>query len=135
MSATIDHGFLAATVRLANVLARENVALAALDFGGAAAMLADKQDAATSFALMWERLRPLAADGERRELAALAQRLDAASIENRRLLEHGMEVQRRLLQIVARAAPRARNVPAQSYGSRGMASGCACTPVALLLRA
>ncbi len=43
--------------RLADVLARENAALAALDLSRAASMLAEKQDAASAFARAWEQAR------------------------------------------------------------------------------
>jgi hypothetical protein len=136
VSGAMDDGLVSASVRLADVLARENAALAALNFAEAAAMLAEKQDAATLFALAWERARPLAASLDTRALTALAQRLDAAAIENRRLLERGIAVQRRVLEIVARAVPRALAARASPrYGARGTTKPAARTPLALSLRA
>ncbi len=114
----------ASAVRLGDLLARENTALAALDLSGAAAMLAEKQEAAAGFALACERA---GADAEGAslpapELAALARRLDAAAAENRRLLERAVVVQGRVIATVARAVPRALAAAAPRYGAGGGAA-------------
>jgi len=136
MSAAIDPALIAAAVRLAEVLARENAALAALDLAGAAAMLAEKQHAGTAFALAWERARPLAPIADARDVVALARRLEAASVENRRLLERGIVVQNRVLAAVARAVPRALAArgPAR-YGAGGIAPPPRGAPLTLWMRA
>jgi hypothetical protein len=122
-----------AAVRLADVLARENAALAALDLSRAAAMLAEKQDAASVFALAWERAHPAGANGV--EILSLARRLDTAVAENRRLLERGIAVQGRVLAVVARAVPSALAAEAPRYGAGGRQPAPPRAPLALSLRA
>jgi hypothetical protein len=90
---------------LADVLTRENAALAALDFARATALLAEKQAAAGAFAATVE----MAKD------EALAARLRDLVVENRRLLEHAMLVQGRVLGLVARAL----RAPPPRYGAGG----------------
>lgn len=122
-----------AAVRLADVLARENAALAALDLSRAAAMLAEKQDAAAVFALAWERTRATCAGGA--DLLSLARRLDTAVAENRRLLERGIAVQGRVLAAVASAVPRALAAQAPRYCAGGAPPASSSAPLALSLRA
>jgi hypothetical protein len=122
-----------AAVRLADVLARENAALAALDLSRAAAMLAEKQEAASGFALAWERARPAGVNGA--EILSLARRLDTAVAENRRLLERGIAVQGRVLAVVARAIPPALAAEAPRYGAGGRQPAQPRAPLALSLRA
>lgn len=122
--------------RLADVLERENAALAALDLSAAAAMLAAKEDAAASFARACESVTPPADQEERAALGVLATRLDAATRNNRGLLERGIEVQRRVLQIVARAVPRALlTQDAACYGAGGLAASPGQPPLTLSLHA
>ena len=88
---------------LADALARENTALDALDLSGAVAMLPEKRRA---LALLTDAkgivLRP-----ELRPAMELAlQRLRGLASENRRLLQHALTVQSRVIEIVASALPR-----------------------------
>ncbi len=105
---------LAAAGTLADTLAEENAALAALDLPRAAAMLADKQRAAADF---------IAAQGEpvvaaQRDAAEnLARRLQSLAEENRALLERAIVVQGRVIGVIARAAAPA--VAPSCYGARG----------------
>lgn len=122
-----------AAVRLANVLARENAALAALDLSRAAAMLTEKQDAAAVFSLAWERAGPISTGGA--DLLSLVRRLDTAVAENRRLLERGIAVQGRVLAAVASAVPRALAAQTPRYGAAGAPPAPASAPLALSLRA
>jgi hypothetical protein len=93
-----------AAVQLADALARENEALAALDLPRAAGMLADKQRAGDAF-LAAQTLLPPGAPAElgvaAREVAA---RLGTLAEENRRLLERAIAVQGRVIGTLARAA-------------------------------
>lgn len=131
-----DATMLEAANRLADVLERENAALAALDLAGAAAMLADKEDAVASFAHAWKCASPPAGDVERCALGTLAARLDAATRDNRSLLERGIEVQRRVLQVIARAVPRALlTQDAACYGAGGVAASPGQPPLTLSVRA
>ena len=107
-----------AAVRLADVLARENQALAALDLVRAASMLEDKQRLAAAFAAAQAEL-PAALLSRRasdqqaaRELAA---RLGELARENQRLLERAIGVQGRVVATVAEAAQPAP----RHYGARG----------------
>ena len=109
-----------AAVELADALARENEALAALDLPRAAGMLADKQRAADAFLAARALLppgapaepHPGAKDGGAREVAA---RLGTLAEENRRLLERAIAVQGRVIGTLARAAP----PEASGYGAHG----------------
>lgn len=122
-----------AAVRLADLLARENAALAALDLSRAAAMLAEKQNAAAAFALACERACP--ADVAGAGVLSVARRLDAAAAENRRLLERGIAVQSRVLAVVASAVPRALAAQAPRYGAGGAPPATARGALALSMRA
>lgn len=131
-----DANVLDAADRLADVLERENAALAALDLAGAAAMLDAKEAAAASFARACDRADPPDGEAERRALATLAARLDAATRDNRGLLERGIEAQRRVLHIIARAVPRALlTQDAACYGAGGVASSPGQAPLTLSVRA
>lgn len=91
--------------RLAAILTEENAALAALDFPRAVALLPAKTQAAESV---------LAAPD-----AAAAPLLAPLAEENRRLLQHAMAVQGRVIEIVARAIPRALQQTSGCYGAKG----------------
>jgi hypothetical protein len=105
----MTHSLTEAAEHLAAVLARENAALAALDLRGAAAMLAEKQQAAVAF---------LAAAPDAGGLPpSQARRLRDLAQENRAGLEHAMAVQRRIIGIIARAIRGA--APAPRYGATG----------------
>ena len=99
---------------LAEVLARENAALAALDLAAAASVLAAKREAADGFAGAQARFAAAGGTGG----AALAARLRDLAMENRRLLDRAMAVQARVLEVIAQAAPRASAL-APRYGARG----------------
>ena len=90
---------IAAGNALAATLEAENAALAALDLPRAVGMLADKQRAVADVA---------AADpvrGPRHEAAErMAHRLRGLALENKRLLERAITVQRRVMGVVALAA-------------------------------
>lgn len=129
---------IAAAVRLADTIARENAALVALDLAGAAGMLAEKNDATNALLAaqaIAARLGPLRLPGwQRGEAEALAARLRALAEENKRLLEHAVAVQGRVIGMVARAA--AGSDTAQTtprYGAKGSLS--AGRPVAMALSA
>jgi len=104
---------LAAATRLARVLMDENAALLALDVPAAAALLEEKLTAARGLAQL-SAVRPAARQTP--EVAGLALRLRDLAEENRRLLEHAILVQGRVLDMVARAA---RQGVAQSNGRYG----------------
>ena len=92
-----------AAIRLADALARENQALAALDLPRAAGMLADKQRAADAFFAA----QTLLVNGAPAEPSAaamdVAARLGTLAEENRRLLELAIAVQGRVIGTLARA--------------------------------
>jgi flagellar biosynthesis/type III secretory pathway chaperone len=111
---------IAAAVRLADTLAQENRALAALDLPRAAGMLDAKTRAMEAFAAA----QALAAAGvrpadSRDEAEQLAARLRDLAQENRRLLEHAIAVQGRVIGLVARAAPAGSGQADARYGSDG----------------
>jgi len=115
-----------AAERLAAVLARENAALAALDFRRAGTMLAEKQEAAEGL------LAALAGGGAPPPLHARLLR-DLAG-ENRRRLEHAIAVQGRIIGLIARAL-RSAAPPAPRYGATGALAAARTSPVALSARA
>ncbi|MCC6719737.1 MAG: hypothetical protein IT555_17785 [Acetobacteraceae bacterium] len=118
---------------LAAVLARENAALATLDLPQAAALAQEKRDAAAAFTAAHARA---AAAGPppasiRPQLEEAANRLRGLAAENHRLLDRAITVQSRVLDIIARAAPRA-SVQAPRYGAAGALLGHArALPVAI----
>jgi hypothetical protein len=122
MTPSLDY----AVQSLARLLAEENAALVAMDFGRAGALLAPKHAAADALAAAW---RAAASDDLPRpqlvELGALAD-------ENRRLLNRAMRVQKRVLDLVARAARGTQ--PATRYGASGRATGQATSPRRLTTR-
>lgn len=109
---------LSAAARLVQVLKAENAALLALDAPAAAALLEEKLAAARGLA---EASAQRPAARQTPESAGLALQLRDLAEENRRLLEHAILVQSRVLDMVARAA---RHGAAQSSGRYG-ASGAA----------
>jgi hypothetical protein len=110
---------------LAKLLAAENAALVDMDFARAGALLAPKHAAADALAAAWR-----AAPSTDMPNAAL-QQLGQLADENRRLLNRAMRVQRRVLDLVARAARAAQ--PATRYSADGAAAGAA-RPRALATR-
>jgi hypothetical protein len=99
---------------LAETLAEENAALAALDLPRAAAMLAGKQHAAARFIEV--QASPIGAT-HRQAAEQLAQRLRSLAAENRVLLERAIIAQGRVIGVIARAAAPA--VAPSGYGRRG----------------
>lgn len=83
---------------MSDLLEQENAALTAMDFARAGALLGPKHAAADALAAAWR-----AAQGTEASDSAL-QRLGELAAENRRLLNRAMRVQRRVLELVARAA-------------------------------
>ena len=100
---------IAAAEHLADTLAGENRALAALDLARAAAMLEDKTRALESFtaaqALMERGETASRQASPRTEAEQLTARLRTLAEENRRLLEHAIAVQGRVIALVARVIP------------------------------
>ena len=102
--------------QLAEALLQENAALAAHDLAGAAALLAHKRAAAMAFeALAAARPSGLSAA----TIRETATRLERLAEENRALLRRGMEIQGRVLGIVAQAIGAAGGPAASGYGSSG----------------
>jgi hypothetical protein len=97
--------------RLSALLVEENAALKAMDFARAGGLLAPKHAAADALAAAWRAAEPGTVGNETmRELGRLAD-------ENRLLLKRAMRVQRRVLDLVAKAA---RSTPAVTrYGAAG----------------
>lgn len=119
-------GPIEAAERLADVLRRENAALAALDLRRAAGMLAEKQQAASAL------LAALA--GERAPPPLHARLLQELAGENRRRLEHAIAVQGRIIGLLARAL-RGAPAPAARYGATGTLAAGRASPVTLSARA
>jgi hypothetical protein len=94
-----------AAAAMAEALAAENAALAALDIGAAVRMYARKRDAAAALAAARATANPTA--GQRQRAQTLARALLDLTSENKRLLERALYVQGRIMRTLARAAPRA----------------------------
>ncbi len=117
MDAVITSG-----TRLAEALRLENEALAALDLARAASLATAKMQASDAFAAATaaaSKTGTRALGDERETTAALAARLQTLGAENRRLLEHAIALQSRVIETIAGAAlPRAA---APGYGAMGRA--------------
>ena len=97
--------------RLSALLTEENAALEAMDFARAGGLLAPKYAAADALAAAWRAADAPPIPSERMHL------LGVLAEENRQLLKRAMRVQRRVLDLVARAA---RSAPQGArYGSGG----------------
>jgi hypothetical protein len=87
-----------AVERMSALLVEENAALEAMDFARAGALLAPKHAAADALAAAWRAADPgMEVSDKMRGLGELAE-------ENRQLLKRAMRVQRRVLDLVAKAA-------------------------------
>lgn len=120
---------LSAAARLVEVLKAENAALQALDAPAAAALLEEKLAAARALAEAAAQ-RPASAR-QTPESAGLALQLRELAEENRRLLEHAILLQSRVLDMVARAA---RQGAAQTGGRYGASGAAAADRGAMALR-
>ena len=109
-----------AGTRLAEALRLENEALAALDLNRAAGFATAKMQASDAFAAATAAATKIgvkAAGEQRATTAALATRVQALGAENRKLLEHAIALQSRVIETIAGAAlPRAA---APGYGALG----------------
>ena len=128
-SPEMTQSIIAAATALAELLDRENGALRALDFTAATALFPAKQRAADSFAVAQSKLGVLPAE-LRPEFERIARRLRDLAAENRRLLEHAISVQGRVIDIIVKALPRALDT-APRYGAQGASSLARLPPVAL----
>lgn len=105
---------LAAAGRLERVLLAENAALQALDLHALPGLLHEKAAAAAALDAVATLPAAPAAD-----LQAQAARVRGLATENRRLLEHAILVQDRVLRLVASAAREAGLREASRYGAAG----------------
>jgi len=111
---------------LAEILRQENAALEAMDIAAAGRLLAPKHAAADALAEAWR-----AADADPASLTGL-QELGRLADQNRLLLTRAMRVQRRVLDLVARAARNAQ--PQSRYGAAGRSLASAIPPQNLKTR-
>ncbi len=124
-----------AAVALADTLAAENAALKALDLGRAATLAEPKAQALDRF-LAARATAPAHLDATQRRAADdVSSRLDALVAENKRLLEHAIAVQSRVIGLIARAVPRAVAAPGTRYLASGARARAAVPAVALSARA
>jgi hypothetical protein len=122
-----------AVTMLADLLEQENAALEQMQLGRAAAMLPAKQAAAD--ALLRAQAAAHGAAWPDGALPAVA-RLRTLAAENRRLLQHGIKVQDRLIRLVARAVAQSAQPECGPYGAGGARQTGGRTPaVALAARA
>ncbi len=112
---------------LAELLARENAALAAMDLPSATALVEAKRAAAEAF---------VAAQAKAVSSGAVAvpdvvRRLGELASENRLLLERAMAVQQRVLAIIAEAAPRVSAVAPRYGAAGGLVGARTALPIAI----
>ncbi len=105
---------LAAAARLERVLAAENAALQAMDLDTLPALLLEKAAAASAL-----EAASAAPAGATPGLQAQAERVRGLAAENRRLLARALDVQDRVLRLVAGAAREAGLRGAARYGAAG----------------
>ena len=105
---------LAAARRLEQVLLAENAALAGLDHLALPGLLQEKLAASQDLASAVERPGPQTPEG-----AALALRLRDLAAENQRLLAGAIDVQGRVMRLVAGAVRHARMQAPPRYGAAG----------------
>lgn len=131
---TTAPGLTTATMRLADIIERENTALRAFDLAAAGTLLAEKNAAADAFVAA-QSMNAALIGLDRREIGTLANRLRQLAAENKTLLEQAIAVQGRVIGIVAlvgrstlaRAAPR--------YGASGRPAEAPPAAFALSARA
>jgi len=116
----------AAVERLSLLLREENAALSAMDFARAGGLLAPKHAAADALAAAWRAAEPDHVAPE------AMQALGLLAEENRQLLKRAMRVQRRVLDMVARAARSSHRT--RGYGAAGKPSAAAVQPQNLVSR-
>ena len=107
---------------LAEVLLAENAALAAHDHAGATTLLDDKQRLIAAFDRACAGTVPLLDGPARDEARAVGLELQALAGRNVALLEQAMEVQARVIGIVADAARQQVRAAHPGYGRPGRAS-------------
>jgi hypothetical protein len=132
----VTEDLLAAAARLAETIATENAALAALDLPAAVAAGRDKQRATDAFtAALHARTAPIEPD-RKRQAEAVVRQLNALAQENRGLLERAIAAQSRVIEIIARAARREMSASVSRYSAYGAPLSPACPrPMAILARA
>lgn len=108
---------IAAGERLADVLERENTALAALAFSDITPLVAEKTAAVEDLARAYGAAGGAEAAGSREELGALHRRLNRLMDENRRLLMRGIAAQSGLVEVIARLL--SGGEAAAGYGTTG----------------
>lgn len=134
-------GLIAASVALADILARENKALANMDLAAAMALLAEKQAQGAAFAAAHARAAAALAGepglrGELRQMAdTVGRRLRDLGNENKRLLERALRVQGRVIGSITRALPRATASAPRYDAVGGFAAPARPEAVALSARA
>jgi hypothetical protein len=107
---------LQAAIRLADILAAENAALATLDVAVAVALLADKRRVADQFVAAQS--APVARD-QRHDIQRASQRLQALAEQNKTLLTRAMAAQSRVIALIARAVAPPAYGTVSGYGHAG----------------
>lgn len=128
---TPENSIFIAAQALCAVLDEENAALQRFDVPRATALVPAKRSA-TDALLLAQRQGALSPSPES---LALAERLQHAALQNKKLLERAIEAQKRVMGCIARAVPRAISQGGR-YGAKGAVPKPAMTPaVALSARA
>jgi len=116
----MSNELVSAAERLGEMLAAENDALAAFDFVRATGLLVEKSKAIDAFVALQALARagmPMGISAE--DALALSAHLTALAEENKRLLSQALQVQKRVIRVIADAIP----PPEVQHGSRYSAGG------------
>ena len=119
---------IAAATRLADILARENAALHAMDLPAATALVAEKSTALAALATALHTDAPVLP-------SPLVARLRDLAAENQRLLETALTVQGRVLGVIARAAAQQAQRGGPRYGMGGGMAAARPAAIAISARA
>jgi hypothetical protein len=111
-----------AAVALADTLAQENEALAVLDFPRAAGLLEAKQRATEALSAAASRAAGSVQPDAEQLARDVSARLRDLAAENKRLLEHAIGVQGRVIGMLAQAMPKPTS-DAGRYGADGAIAG------------
>lgn len=111
----------AAADRLATILTRENAALSTLDFSAVGSFIDEKRSALEALGAFARDRTALPTERQPPADLALAERLQTLAATNKHLLEQAMNVQNRIMAVLAEAARHAQ-LP-ETYGARGRQSG------------
>jgi hypothetical protein len=116
----MSNELVSAAERLGEMLQAENAALAVFDFVGATSMLTEKAKAIDAFVALQALARAgMPMDISAEDALALSAHLTALAEENKRLLAQALQIQKRVIRVIADAIP----PPEIEHGARYSSGG------------